>query len=673
MKNRIFTLLGCLVAFVGAAMAQTYKEFTKTTIFYTTLADAKAAFAEGWMSDGKGADTYSEKSKQDIHIDPETDEAPASSTKLAGVVIKQKNKEKSVVFYVKGVSEVKTYTRNTGSDDRTLNIEITPNGGETSTVTAVNTMNISLMASTGALNPSQEYKIVLWASGDLMLYALKFMTPEGPSSDASIAKVELGGNEVAYNEDSYYATIPATYTKEIITLKVTPTDAKAVVTVDLDDTPNTTPGEYATDLLVDDLGDGATITVTAEDGTTTYSVNLFADKATEADTDNSLAKVTVDGEELTADDSGTNYPYAIPFDYSGELTVAAEATSQYATVLILDTDNNPTVAGGQSAVVPVKVMAESGDIANYTVTITREAASTACDLTAFSINGFKGVIDGTNVTVKTVEGYDFSHTPVMSISEKAVAAWDAAAKTVVVTAQDGTTAQTYTVAAAAEYVQPYTVTEAAHISLAAADAPEGYEWIYGPNYNPTMADFTSVAVGGYDLAKASDAANVAAGKNILKVYVANCDMLTFNLGATGTRKVNVTMGETALVTGFPIAEKNTMYAVTCEVNSREAVVLELESFTKDGAPTNGGTRIFSIDVTPMADDPTSISDAKAAGMAIYAADGQVLISTAEAALIDIYAIDGRLVRRVELAEGTNAISGLARGMYLINNQKVIVK
>ncbi|MGN0035950.1 MAG: cadherin-like beta sandwich domain-containing protein [Bacteroidaceae bacterium] len=498
--------------------------------------------------------------------------------------------------------------------------------------------------------------------------------PEGPSSDASIAKVELGGNEVEYADGFYYAKIPASYTKEMITLKVTPTDAKAVVTVDLDDVPNTTPGAYATDLLVDDLGDtGATITVTAEDGTTKYEVNLFADKATETDTDNSLAKVMVDGVELTADDSGTNYPYAIPFDYSGELTVTAEATSQYATVAILDTDNNPTVAGGQSAVVPVKVQAESGDVATYTVTITREAASTACDLTAFTINGFRSVIEGTNVTVKVVEGYDFSHTPAMSVSEKAAAVWNAEAKTVTVTAQDGTTVQTYTVAAAAEYVQPYQVTEAAHVSFAAAAAPTGYEWVYGPNYNPTMADFASAAVGGYDLAKASEAANVDAGKDILKVYVANCDMLTFNLGATGTRKVNVTMGETALVTGFSIAEKNTMYAVTCEVNSREAVVLELESFTKDGEPTNGGTRIFSIDVTPMADDPTSISDAKAAGMAIYAADGQVLISTAEAATIDVYAIDGRLVRRVELAEGTNTISGLARGMYLINNQKVIVK
>ena len=188
-----------------------------------------------------------------------------------------------------------------------------------------------------------------------------------------------------------------------------------------------------------------------------------------------------------------------------------------------------------------------------------------------------------------------------------------------------------------------------------------------------MTDFASAVVGGYDLAKASEEANVAAGKNILKVYVANCATLTFNLGATGTRKVNVTMGGTTLVSNFEIASKNAMYAVECNVNSREAVVLEVEAFTKDGLATNGGTRIFSIDVTPMAEDPTSIQGPTAEGMAIYTMDGQVMVSTAEAATVNVYAIDGRLVRRVELTEGTNVISGLARGMYLINNQKVIVK
>ncbi len=41
--------------------------------------------------------------------------------------------------------------------------------------------------------------------------------------------------------------------------------------------------------------------------------------------------------------------------------------------------------------------------------------------------------------------------------------------------------------------------------------------------------------------------------------------------------------------------------------------------------------------------------------------------------LKLYSIDGRLVRSIQLTEGTNYVNGLSSGLYLLNNKKVIVK
>ena len=61
------------------------------------------------------------------------------------------------------------------------------------------------------------------------------------------------------------------------------------------------------------------------------------------------------------------------------------------------------------------------------------------------------------------------------------------------------------------------------------------------------------------------------------------------------------------------------------------------------------------------------------GLSIISAQGSLIINTDEARTVQIYGMDGCLIRTAELQEGNNTINGLASGIYLINNQKAIVK
>ena len=57
----------------------------------------------------------------------------------------------------------------------------------------------------------------------------------------------------------------------------------------------------------------------------------------------------------------------------------------------------------------------------------------------------------------------------------------------------------------------------------------------------------------------------------------------------------------------------------------------------------------------------------------YSVDGILNLITPNAQSVKVYAIDGRLVRTLQLGEGRNEVSGLAKGIYIIDNRKVAVK
>lgn len=70
---------------------------------------------------------------------------------------------------------------------------------------------------------------------------------------------------------------------------------------------------------------------------------------------------------------------------------------------------------------------------------------------------------------------------------------------------------------------------------------------------------------------------------------------------------------------------------------------------------------------------SGINDLAAEGMRVYSDGGTLFITVGDAQDVQVYGIDGRMVRNLQLEEGTNAVNGLAQGIYIVNNQKVVVK
>lgn len=58
---------------------------------------------------------------------------------------------------------------------------------------------------------------------------------------------------------------------------------------------------------------------------------------------------------------------------------------------------------------------------------------------------------------------------------------------------------------------------------------------------------------------------------------------------------------------------------------------------------------------------------------IYSVNGCVEINATKAQVINICALDGRIVKTMEVVEGCNIVTDLAKGVYLLNNRKFIVK
>ena len=58
---------------------------------------------------------------------------------------------------------------------------------------------------------------------------------------------------------------------------------------------------------------------------------------------------------------------------------------------------------------------------------------------------------------------------------------------------------------------------------------------------------------------------------------------------------------------------------------------------------------------------------------VYSIEGGIEVIAPRAQRVNIYSADGSLVRSVMLKEGHNAITGIATGLYIVNNVKVVVK
>lgn len=70
---------------------------------------------------------------------------------------------------------------------------------------------------------------------------------------------------------------------------------------------------------------------------------------------------------------------------------------------------------------------------------------------------------------------------------------------------------------------------------------------------------------------------------------------------------------------------------------------------------------------------SGIKETTSDGLSIYSNEGILYINTPEAGSYLVYGIDGTIVRSLNLNEGYNTVSDLAKGVYIIDKQKIIVE
>ncbi len=263
------------------------------------------------------------------------------------------------------------------------------------------------------------------------------------------------------SEDTYTATVPSALSQT--TVKPLPLDVDATVVVKLG-------GVAEADGTVD-LAVGSniiTVEVTAEDGVTTRTYTVTVTRA--ASTDATLSSLSLSGVTLAPAFSPSTTSYTVDAASSvSSTTVTAATTHSGATAVVklggvVDADSTVDLAVGSNTIT-VEVTAEDGTTTQtYTVTVTR-AVSTDATLSSLSLSGVTlapafspstisytanaaNRVSSTTVTPATthpgatvaiaLDGVvDSDGTVNLAVGTNSI--------TVVVTAEDGTTTQTYTV------------------------------------------------------------------------------------------------------------------------------------------------------------------------------------------------------------------------------------
>ena len=100
-----------------------------------------------------------------------------------------------------------------------------------------------------------------------------------------------------------------------------------------------------------------------------------------------------------------------------------------------------------------------------------------------------------------------------------------------------------------------------------------------------------------------------------------------------------------------------------------ATVPSFRAYLKPTTPSSSGAPArFSIDINSAA---TNVKDLSLEETKIYPVNGVIHILTNQPQVIKIYGIDGSLIQTSIVDKGDNTFRGLTKGMYIINNQKVI--
>ena len=177
-----------------------------------------------------------------------------------------------------------------------------------------------------------------------------------PSEDATLSSISINGTPVdSFSKETTSYSLSVESSVENVTVSATPTHAKATVNILPSGSTAISSGETVS----------FTITVTAEDGTTTKTYNVSVRRAIENDT--TLSKVLVNGKSASEVSSG-NYSYeASGSAESFEITsVSAVPNDENATITYSESSGSVTESSPKTITITVKNGTKSS---SYTLTV----------------------------------------------------------------------------------------------------------------------------------------------------------------------------------------------------------------------------------------------------------------------------------------------------------------
>lgn len=291
-----------------------------------------------------------------------------------------------------------------------------------------NTNTLSVYRSSGTYNGTLTYMAVN-------------RTCTGPaplSTDATLSDLKVDGQTVtgfAAGTTSYNVTIPATQTVAPV-VAATANHSAAVVNITQAQLPTATQSTTAS------------VMVTAENGTSTKTYTITFTRA-QLSHDADLKDIKINGQSISGfTATTTTYNVTVPFSTTTNTVVTATTNHSAANAVI-------TGPNGVTGTATIVVTAEDGTTKKtYTVNITKAAASSDATLSALQYNGTSvpnfsantltysvELPYGTTTAAQVTATANYSAANVQ-ITQPTAAAGSA---TIAVTAEDGTTTQTYTI------------------------------------------------------------------------------------------------------------------------------------------------------------------------------------------------------------------------------------
>lgn len=384
-----------------------------------------------------------------------------------------------------------------------------------------------------------------------------------------------------------------------------------------------------------------TATNSGDGSSTSYAATLTA--STIASNDATLSDLKVDGATVTGFAPATlTYDVALPYAYSGIPVVSATINNAAAKTVIAQPTAVPSSA-------TVTVTAQDNSTTKvYAVNFTRTPASTACDLTSFSIGNKEGVITDQNILVKMELATDVTNlTPVVAISNLATytplgARNFSSPVDYVVTAQDGVTQKTYTVTVQLvdmKFSGPYPYETI---------FPTGYlipDWMSSPTLGGiSFSDPYGSGTTGSDkiLWYDNPAETTAATSSVMRIStaatidfnVSKCDTITAKLSSTGTRTYQLFVNG-ILKTSSPSTAKNTIATLTYDVNLNEPTKISINTLETTGGATLGylkiggafGVGLAQTQLPGIMFDGKTIHNNKHLNLQVFDATGRMILSS----------------------------------------------